>query len=92
MKPVKSTDQNLTEESVCIPVDLLLDIFGIVVKEAIPHEVTQVIENRSLVYLSIYINPNDIRHQQIFQNIQSILQHYKEYRWEESEQLNWRTS
>ena len=92
MKPVKSTDQNLTEESVCIPVDLLLGIFGIVVKEAITHEVTQVIENRSLVYLSIYINPNDIRHQQIFQNIQSILQHYREYRWEESEQLNWRTS
>ena len=92
MKPVKSTDQNLTEESVCIPADLLLDIFGIVVKEAITHEITQVIENRSLVYLSIYINPNDIRHQQIFQNIQSILQHYKEYRWEESEQINWRTN
>ena len=92
MKPVKLTNQDLTEESLCIPSDLLLDIFGIVVKEAITHEVTQVIENRSLVYVSVYVNPNNNRHQQIFQNIQNILQEYKEYRWEESEQLNWRTS
>ena len=92
MKPVKSTDPNLTEESLCIPSDLLIDIFGIVVKEAITHEVTQVIENKSLLYVSLYINHSNIRHKQILQNIQSLLKEYKEYRWEESEQLNWRTS
>ena len=93
MKPVKSTtDQDLTEENLCIPCDLLIDIFGIVVKEAITHEVTQVIENRSLLYVSLYINHSNIRHKQVLQNIQNLLQEYKEYRWEESEQLNWRTS
>jgi HD superfamily phosphohydrolase len=92
MKPVKSTDPDLTEEYLCIPSDLLVDIFGIVVKESIIHEVTQVIENRSLLYLSLYINHSNIRHQQLLHNIQNLLQEYKEYRWEESEQLNWRTS
>lgn len=92
MKPVKPTDPDLTEESLCIPCDLLIDIFGIVVKETITHKVTQVIENRSLVYVSIYVNHSNIRHQQVLQNIQNLLQEYKEYRWEESEQLNWRTS
>jgi hypothetical protein len=92
MKPEKPLNPNLTEESLCIPVDLLLDILAIVVRESITHEVTQVIENRSLIYLCIYLNPNDRRHQQLLQNIQSILEEYKEYRWEESEQVNWRTS
>ena len=92
MKSVKSTDPDLTEENLCIPSDLLIDIFGIVVKEAIVHEVTQVIENRSILYLSLFIKHGNIRHQQLLQNIQHLLQEYKEYRWEESEQLNWRTS
>ena len=92
MKPDKTLYPNLTEESLCIPTDVLVDILTIIVKESILHEVTQVIENRSLIYLSIYMNPNDRRHQQILQNINNILQEYKEYRWEESEQINWRTS
>jgi hypothetical protein len=92
MKPDKSINQHLTEESVCVPLDLLLDILGIIVKENITHEVTQVIENRSLVYLSIYINPKDIRHQHLFQNIQNIMEEYNAYRWKESEKFNWRTT
>jgi hypothetical protein len=92
MKPDKPLNPNLTEESLCIPTEVLVDILTIIVKESIPHEVTQVIENRSLIYLCIYINPNDRRNQQILQNIHNILQEYKEYRWEESEQINWRTN
>lgn len=92
MIPEKPLTPNLSEESFCIPADVLFDILDIVVTQLLPHEITQVIEKRSLLYLSVYIHPHDKKHQQILQNIKDILEEYKAYRWDENQTVNWRTS
>ncbi len=85
MKP-----RNTTEENLKVPLDVLLDILAIVVRENIKHEVTQVIESRSAVLLSVFLSEGSLKQQRAFQNMQNILEEYKEYRWGENEELNWR--
>ncbi|MCC6447500.1 MAG: hypothetical protein IT215_02290 [Chitinophagaceae bacterium] len=92
MKPELNNRSNLVEENICIPGDLLIEILGIIVRENLPHEITQVSENKSLVFVSLYINKSDMRHTKLIQNIHRLLTEYKEFRWEESEQFNWRES
>lgn len=84
MKP-----RNTTEESLKIPVDILLDVLTIVVREGIRHEATQVIESRSMVLLSLYMS-DLMKHQRALQNIQGIIEEYNEYRYSENEELSWR--
>lgn len=85
MKP-----KNTTEESLKIPADILLDVFVIVAREGIRHEVTQIIESRSMVILSLYLNDNLLKHQRALQNIQGIIEEYNEYRYLENEEINWK--
>lgn len=92
MKPDSQFKPNLNEENLCIPGDLILEILGIIVREQLRHEITQVSENKSLLYISVYINRSDNRHIKLMQNIRHILNEYKEFRWEESESYNWRES
>lgn len=90
MKTDHKPDPNQTEENLCIPLDLVVDIFGIIVRESIPHEVTEVVESRSLMYVSLYLHKSHNRHEPALQNIQRLLKEYKNYRWDEREHLNWR--
>lgn len=85
MKP-----RNTKEESLKIPTDILLDILMIIVKENIRHEVTDVMESRGMVKVSLYLNNDLLKHQRVLQNIQNIIEEYNEYRYSESEELNWR--
>lgn len=92
MKSDHQFKSNLSEENICIPGDLILEVLGIIVREQLRHEITQVSENKSLLYVSLYINRSENRHIKLMQNIQYILNEYKEFRWEESESYNWRES
>lgn len=92
MKTDNQFKSNLSEENICIPGDLILEVLGIIVKEQLKHEITQISENKSLIYVSVYINRTETRQIKLMQNIQHILNEYKEFRWEESEQYNWRES
>ena len=85
MKP-----RNTIEETLKVPSDVLLDVFTIVAKEKIRHEVRQVIEGRGLVILSLYLNDSQLTQQRALQNIQSIVEEYNEYRYSENEEFNWR--
>jgi len=85
MKP-----KNTTEESLKIPSDILLDVLAVIVKETIRHEITQVVEGRSMVILSVYLNDGSLKQQRALQNIQSMLEEYNEYRYSENEELDWR--
>lgn len=84
MKP-----RNTIEEKLKVPSDILLDIFTIVAKEKIRHEVRQVMEVRGLVILSLYLSDSQPQ-ERAFQNIQSIIEEYNEYRYSENEEFNWR--
>ena len=85
MKP-----RNTIEESLKIPTDILLDVLAIIVKEHMRHEVTDVLESRGIVKVSLYLNNDLLKHQRILQNIQSIIEEYSEYRYSDIEELNWR--
>jgi hypothetical protein len=82
--------KDLNEESLSIPADMLLDVLAIIVTEGLRHEITQVITNRSIVNLLVYIQPTEKRQHQALQNIKDLLQEYNDYRWEETNDTNWR--
>ena len=83
-------DEETTEENLKIPLDMSIDIFAIIVKEGLKHEIIEIIENRSLIILAVKFNKNQARHQKVKENIQDLLKEYQEYRWEENEELNWK--
>jgi hypothetical protein len=85
MKP-----KNTIEESLKVPSDILMDVLAVIVKETIRHEITQVIESRGMVILSVYLNDGSLKQQRALQNIQSMLEEYNEYRYSENEELDWR--
>ena len=83
-------EDEFTEETIKIPHDMSIDIFAIIVKEGLKHEIIEVIENRSLIILAVKFNKNQPRHQKVKENILDLLKYYEEYRWEENEELNWK--
>lgn len=85
MKP-----RNTKEESLKIPTDILLDVLTVIVKEHIRHEVTDVLESRGIVKVSLYLNNDLLKYQRVLQNIQNIIEEYNEYRYADNEELNWR--
>lgn len=83
-------EKELTEEVIKVPADMLLEIFTIIIKEGLKHEVIQVVQNRSLAVLSVYYDKTVARTQKVIYNIQNILLDYQHYRTWENEELNWR--
>ncbi len=84
------SENELSEEVIKVPSDMLMDIFTIIVKEALKHEVIQVVPNRSLVVVSVYYDKKVVRQQKVIGNIQNILSDYHHYRSWENEEFNWR--
>lgn len=92
MTATTSYNQNSIEENLAVPQDMILEILNVIVKENLKHQATQVVENRSLLYLSVFINEFDERHLKIIQNLKWMLSEYNDLRWSECEKLNWRES
>lgn len=82
--------EELNEQTVKIPADMAVDIFVIIAKERIKHEVIGVLENRKTLVVAINIDKKSTRHQKALQNILNQLADYEEYRWSENEEINWR--
>lgn len=87
-----NTKNEITEQSIKIPSDMLIDIFAIILKEDLKYEVVQVLENKAVMILSIEIDGNQSRQVKVLQNIQNQLHAYNDYRYGENESLNWRES
>lgn len=80
----------MKEHAIKVPVDVSIDVFKVIVKENIKHEVAQVDENRALLLVVISLDKNSERHQDVLENIQNIVLDYQEYRFGENEEMNWR--
>lgn len=83
-------ENEIIEESIQIPCDMLIDILAIIVKEQLKHEIIQVIENRSVIVLSVSYDKHLSRHQNVIQNIKTLLADYNSFRYQEEEKVNWR--
>ncbi len=88
---MKDTD-DLTEETFKVPLDILLDILTIIVKEGLKHEVIEVFPNRSLVLLAVFYKENSVRGQSVVRNLGNLILDYEHIRHSENEELNWRES
>lgn len=84
------TDKNIAEENLKIPLDMVIDILTIVLREELNHEIIDVIPTRSTVVLEISYDRSDSRAQKAFLTIQDLLSQYQHYRHWEHEDLNWR--
>ena len=84
------TDNNIAEESIKIPLDMMMDILTIIVKEELKHEIINVIPSRSLVTIELAYDRNNQRTEKAIKNIQALLADYQHYRLWEDEEVNWR--
>ena len=82
--------EELIEEKYVIPADLLIEIFAIILKEGLKHEVFHVNENRSLMSIAVSFDKKLAKHQKIRLNIRELLEEYNEYRWRENETPFWK--
>ena len=87
-----NTKNEITEQSIKVPSDMLIDIFAIILKEDLKYEVVQVLENKAIIILSVEIDGKQSRQVKVLQNIQNQLHAYNDYRYGENESLNWRES
>lgn len=81
--------KEIFEKVLKIPADMLIDVFAIIVKEGIKHEVIRVIENRSLIELQLWYDKLS-KHEKVLDNIIGLILDYEHFRTEENEEINWR--
>lgn len=78
------------EESIQVPLDMMLDVLIIIVREGLKHQISHVIPVRSLITIDLTYNKNDVRTGEAINNIQELLKDYRHYRsWEDAD-VNWR--
>lgn len=87
-----NTKNEITEETIKVPSDMLIDILSIILKEGLKHEVIQVLENRGIALMVIGVDGNQSRQVKVIQNIRNLLNSYNDYRFSEDESFNWRES
>jgi hypothetical protein len=80
----------MKEQTFKIPLDMTIDVFKIVVKENLKHEVAQVDESRGLLIVIVFPSKNSNRQIDAVENIKEMLLDYQEYRFSESDELDWR--
>jgi hypothetical protein len=84
------TDKNIAEETIKIPMDMMMDILAIVVKEELKHEIVNIIPNRNMVILELTYERSNQRAEKAIKNIQTLLADYQHYRSWEHEEVNWK--
>lgn len=83
-------EREIIEETVKIPLDMVIDVLVVIVKEKLTHEIVQIIENRSLIVIVISYDKNFSRHQNVLYDIRTMLEDYDNFRSVEEENVNWR--
>lgn len=85
-----NNNKEIIEETLKIPGDMLIDILGIIAKERLKHEVTEVNQNRSFIMMTVLFDKNLLRVQKVIENIKNLILDYEYFRSSENEELNWR--
>ncbi len=86
-------EKEIIEETIKIPIDMVVDVLSVILKENLTHEIIQVIPNRSLIVVAITYDKKFSRHQNALYDIQTMLEDYTNFRSEEEEEeenVNWR--
>ncbi len=87
---MKTGIARITDETIKVPQDMILDILSILLKEQLTYEITQVLENHAMAVFVIGIDQGKPRQLKVFQNIQGLLNAYDDFRFSEDEIIDWR--
>ena len=83
-------NNNLEEETIKVPLDMVPDIFGIVVSERLGHELTEASADKWYFKMTVQYDKTDVRQKKAVTDIQKHLDIYYEYRNASNDELNWR--
>lgn len=78
------------EKILKIPAELLIDILALIVRHRLKHQVSEVLQSRSLVILVVCSQDKDQKQEAALRQIEDILDEYHRYRHSENEDLNWK--
>lgn len=74
-----------------VPLDVLTDIVKVILEMELKNEITAVNENKAFIEIKVEYQNGLGYHQKAIANIESILDDYNHYRFEE-EETDWRNS
>ena len=83
-------NNNLEEETIKVPLDMVPDIFSIIVSERLEHELTEASADRWYFKMTVQYDKTDARQKKAVNDIQRLLDSYYEYRNASHDELNWR--
>lgn len=78
-------------KTLTVPLDVLIDVVSIIKETELKNEISGVNENKSFIEVKIEYQNGLGFHQKAIANIESILDDYNHYRFEEAE-TDWRNS
>ena len=83
-------NNNLEEETIKVPLDMVPDIFSVIVSERLGHELTEASSDRWYFKMTVQHDKTDARQKKAVNDIQRLLDNYYEYRNASHDELNWR--
>lgn len=83
-------NKNLEEETIKVPLDMVPDIFSIIVTQRIWHELTEASAERWYFRMIIQYDKTDVQQKKAVTDIKRLLDTYYEYRNASHDELNWR--
>lgn len=84
------TDHNIIEDAVKIPLDMMMDILNIILKEELKHEIINILPNRNMVTIQISYDKINQRAEKAVSSMHTLLTEYQHYRSWEDENVNWK--
>lgn len=81
---------NIEEESIRVPLDMVPDVFSIIVSQRLGHELTQASASNWHFTMTVQYNRTDAIQKKAVNDILRILESFNEYRNATHNELNWR--
>ena len=81
---------NQAEENIRVPLDMVPDIFDIIVSERLGHEITEASRHRWYFIMTLFYDKTQARSVQAAREIQRLLEEYHTFRSASHNELNWR--
>lgn len=86
---MESIKSNKSVESLKVSYDIAPDVFEIITRENLAHEITDAESHNSFFRLKLYYDAADGKSKRIIDGIVRLLDEYEYYRHGNYEQLNW---
>ncbi|MBA3683385.1 MAG: hypothetical protein H0W73_19800, partial [Bacteroidetes bacterium] len=73
------------------PLDMILDVMELILKEKLKHQIIAINQNRSLLILALLYDKGSAHHKTLMVNINQMLENYNDFRFSQLEEgKDWR--